>query len=190
MYTGSGMDSPLTTRNNGVDSSCWTLSGVRSRVAKESLGDLTTLPWSTLDFRRGATKGAEAADAADAAAKAVGRRDRVNFLCVGLLSEILSGGAATGAEDPVFSENAVVLTGVCGAFKAEEDDCRDSDVVDGLSDSSLTDSNSLSATIRVSPYDPEAVPLVSCAPVAYCLVNSLALYLNNSLFSLNSVALK
>lgn len=171
----------MTARNAGVNSSPWTLSGVNSRVSK-------TLPWSTLDFRRGATKGAEAADAADAAAEAVGLRDRVNFLCVGLLSDILSVGAETEPENPVFSDNAVVVTGVGGALQAEEDDDWDKDVVEGLAESSFTDSSSLRVTIRVSPSDPERVSLVSCAPVAYCLVNSLALYLNNSLFSLNSVA--
>lgn len=117
----------------------------------------------------------------------MGRRESVSFLCVGLASDILSVGAVAGAEDPVVKHNPVVMTGT-GARKAVEEEERDSDVADGLSDSSNNDSSSLSPTIRVLSFGPEVVSFVSCIPVAYFLVNSMALYLNNSRFSLNSVA--
>lgn len=79
------------------------------------------------------------------------------------------------------------MTGA-GARKAVEEEERDSDVADGLSDSSDNDSSSLSPTIRVFSSGPDVLSFVSCIPVAYFWVNSLALYLNSSRFSLNSVA--
>lgn len=79
------------------------------------------------------------------------------------------------------------MTGA-GARKAVEKEERDRDIADGLSASSNNDSSSLSPIIRVFPSDPEVASFVSCIPVAYFWVNSLALYLNNSRFSLNSIA--
>jgi hypothetical protein len=131
------------------------LSGVPARLVRESLPGLTTESWSH-DFRRGGTKGAEAANVA--AAEGVGRRESVSFLCAGLVRDFLSVGESIKAGVPCFSDSPVVATGV-GVRTADVEEEPRALAIEELSGSFDTNSNSLSPTIRVSPSNPGPIVL-------------------------------